>query len=122
MCAGESSQPPTPPPPRQFSKCIKNEILLIPRFSQEGSGVTVKTFDSPADFVLISGEPTNEPVVQHGPFVMNTRQVSYSSRYCKPHRAEPIISPRYCRTLEPLEGCSLCLTPLFIVAHLSSIL
>ncbi|CAM9375253.1 unnamed protein product, partial [Ascophyllum nodosum] len=42
--------------------------------TKEGSGVTVKTFDSPADFVLISGEPTNEPVVQHGPFVMNTRQ------------------------------------------------
>eukprot|EP00903_Cladosiphon_okamuranus_P018649 g17164.t1 len=39
-----------------------------------GSGVTVKTFDSPADFVLICGVPTGEPVVQHGPFVMNTRQ------------------------------------------------
>ncbi|CAN0241511.1 unnamed protein product [Ectocarpus sp. 12 AP-2014] len=39
-----------------------------------GSGVLVKTFDSPADFVLVCGEPTNEPVVQHGPFVMNTRQ------------------------------------------------
>ena len=61
--------------------------------------MTVKTFDSPADFVLISGEPTNEPVVQHGPFVMNTRQVSYSSRYC--------------RTLEPLEGCSLCFNNTF---------
>ena len=84
--------------------------------------MTVKTFDSPADFVLISGEPTNEPVVQCGSFVMNTHQVSYSSRYCKPHRAELVISLRYFRALEPLEGCSLCLTPLFIVAHLSPIL
>ncbi|CAM9627156.1 unnamed protein product [Scytosiphon promiscuus] len=42
--------------------------------TKEGSGVLVKTFDSPVDFVLVCGEPTNEPVVQHGPFVMNTRQ------------------------------------------------
>lgn len=46
-----------------------------PADRQDGTGVSVKTFDSPADFVLISGEPTNEPVVQHGPFVMNTNQV-----------------------------------------------
>ena len=27
-----------------------------------------------ADFVLIAGEPTNEPVKQHGPMVMNTEE------------------------------------------------
>ncbi|CAM9679036.1 unnamed protein product [Sphacelaria rigidula] len=42
--------------------------------TRAGSGVMVKTFDAAADFVLVCGEPTNEPVVQHGPFVMNTRQ------------------------------------------------
>lgn len=61
------------------ANCQPKQKLIIPlpryRYRQGGSGVTVKTFDSPADFVLISGEPTNEPIVQHGPFVMNTRQV-----------------------------------------------
>ena len=44
--------------------------------SQSGSGLD---FRNPSDkedcrFVLIAGQPLNEPVVQHGPFVMNTQQ------------------------------------------------
>lgn len=53
-----------------------NASRPVRSLTQEGSGVMVKTFDSPADFVLICGEPTGEPIVQHGPFVMNTRQVT----------------------------------------------
>ncbi|KJE92959.1 pirin-like protein [Capsaspora owczarzaki ATCC 30864] len=37
--------------------------LISPSLSQE-----------PAHFVLIAGKPLNEPIVQHGPFVMNTRE------------------------------------------------
>lgn len=37
-------------------------------------GVVVRAASNErAEFVLISGKPCNEPIVQHGPFVMNTR-------------------------------------------------
>ncbi|KAL3694899.1 hypothetical protein R1sor_008550 [Riccia sorocarpa] len=40
-----------------------------------GDGVSVwNKGTSAAQFVLIGGQPLNEPVVQHGPFVMNTRE------------------------------------------------
>ncbi|XP_068126889.1 pirin-like isoform X2 [Hyperolius riggenbachi] len=40
----------------------------------DGDNVTFENKgDELAHFVLIAGEPINEPVVQHGPFVMNTR-------------------------------------------------
>ncbi|XP_059076706.1 pirin-like protein [Cryptomeria japonica] len=38
-----------------------------------GNGVSVWN-NKPCRFVVIGGQPLNEPVVQHGPFVMNTRQ------------------------------------------------
>ncbi|XP_057867647.1 pirin-like protein isoform X2 [Cryptomeria japonica] len=38
-----------------------------------GDGVSVWN-NKPCRFVVIGGQPLNEPVVQHGPFVMNTRQ------------------------------------------------
>eukprot|EP00742_Colponemidia_sp_Colp-10_P001215 GILJ01001308.1.p1 GENE.GILJ01001308.1~~GILJ01001308.1.p1 ORF type:complete len:318 (+),score=40.64 GILJ01001308.1:88-954(+) len=36
--------------------------------------VTVRTQDEPCRFVLIAGQPLNEPIVQYGPFVMNTQE------------------------------------------------
>jgi len=38
----------------------------------DGDGLLVVNGATKADFVLLAGKPLNEPVVQHGPFVMNT--------------------------------------------------
>lgn len=44
--------------------------------AEEGEdGLTVAApSDAPVRFVLICGKPLGEPIVQHGPFVMNTKQ------------------------------------------------
>lgn len=39
-----------------------------------GDQVTVTADDGPARFLLLAGKPLREPVVQYGPFVMNTRE------------------------------------------------
>jgi len=46
------------------------QMALLER---EGSGLTLDA-DSDAVVLLLSGEPIDEPIVGHGPFVMNTRE------------------------------------------------
>ncbi|KAF9082262.1 hypothetical protein BGX23_012645, partial [Mortierella sp. AD031] len=44
-------------------------------FSEDGAEtIKIQTKDEDAHFVLIAGEPLNEPIVQHGPFVMNSSE------------------------------------------------
>jgi redox-sensitive bicupin YhaK (pirin superfamily) len=40
----------------------------------DGDAVSVRAGDKEARFLLLAGKPLNEPIVQYGPFVMNTRE------------------------------------------------
>lgn len=46
---------------------------------QNGDGIQVKAGKEGFEFVLVSGEPIGENVVQHGPFVMNTQEEIYQT-------------------------------------------
>ncbi|KAF9937520.1 hypothetical protein BGZ75_009280 [Mortierella antarctica] len=49
-------------------------------FSEDGAeAVKITTKDEDAHFVLIAGEPLKEPIVQHGPFVMNSKEEIYGT-------------------------------------------
>lgn len=55
---------------------VDGEVLgeaEIGRFSTEGAGVTVKA-NGNSMLLVLSGEPIDEPVFGHGPFVMNTEK------------------------------------------------
>lgn len=46
----------------------ENQVALL---SRDGEGARVRT-DAPATLLVLTGQPIDEPVVGHGPFVMNT--------------------------------------------------
>ncbi|KAG0198988.1 hypothetical protein BGX28_007638, partial [Mortierella sp. GBA30] len=49
-------------------------------FSEDGAEmIKIRTKDEDAHFVLIAGEPLKEPIVQHGPFVMNSQDEIYDT-------------------------------------------
>lgn len=45
----------------------------LARFERDGTSIEIKA-ETAARALLLTGEPLNEPVVGHGPFVMNTRE------------------------------------------------
>ncbi|TCP57946.1 hypothetical protein EV586_102393 [Tumebacillus sp. BK434] len=51
----------------------KQQVLWLSRDGQGDSEITVTAIE-PLRVLLYAGEPVREPVVQHGPFVMNTRE------------------------------------------------
>lgn len=48
------------------------EALHLIHFKQDGAGILIEGLEK-SRALLLSGKPINEPVVSHGPFVMNTQ-------------------------------------------------
>lgn len=40
----------------------------------DGERIEIHTYDQPAAFLILTGRPLREPIVQYGPFVMNTHE------------------------------------------------
>ncbi len=57
--------------PEDDTKILENQNAGI--LARIGD-VAVAAFDGPVRFLLLAAHPLDEPVVQHGPFVMNTRE------------------------------------------------
>lgn len=47
--------------------------------NNEGIYIPVESLSDDTHFVIIAGKPIKEPIVQHGPFVMNTKQEIYQA-------------------------------------------
>lgn len=56
--------------------CKEKDFVLFDNV--EGS-ISIEAVSEKALFLVLSGEPLNEPVVSHGPFVMNTKEEIYKA-------------------------------------------
>jgi hypothetical protein len=54
-------------------QCVPNAKMAILNNNPEADGVRIVAAQ-PSRFILIAGQPLNEPIAQHGPFVMNTQE------------------------------------------------
>ena len=54
------------------SKAVKTKSQMLSRFNPEGDLLVTNNGEHQARFIVLAGKPIKEPIVQHGPFVMNT--------------------------------------------------
>jgi len=59
-------------------KAVPTQRMAILANEAQSDGVVITT-SSDAKLILISGQPLREPIVQYGPFVMNTQQEIYEA-------------------------------------------
>ena len=61
-----------------FEGNATNQEQILPQHSLvvlgQGDEIVVQAGSEGARFILVAGKPLNEPIVQYGPFVMNTRE------------------------------------------------
>ncbi|MBT8114901.1 MAG: pirin family protein [Arenicella sp.] len=48
--------------------------LAVLQTHERDDHVSARSDDAPTEFLLVAGQPLNEPIARHGPFVMNTRE------------------------------------------------
>lgn len=56
--------------------CEEKDFIL---FNNVDGDILVESVSEDTLFIVLSGEPINEPVVSHGPFVMNTVEEIYEA-------------------------------------------
>ena len=58
---------------------VPQQRMAILANTQGSDGVRLQAGPQPTRALLIAGRPLNEPIAQHGPFVMNTREQIYQA-------------------------------------------
>jgi redox-sensitive bicupin YhaK (pirin superfamily) len=60
------------------SQVVPEQRMAILENTLQADGVVIES-SAAAQFILVSGKPLNEPIVQYGPFVMNSQQEIYQA-------------------------------------------
>jgi redox-sensitive bicupin YhaK (pirin superfamily) len=60
------------------SKAVPEQRMAILANTLQADGVVIES-SAAAQFILVSGKPLKEPIVQYGPFVMNSQQEIYQA-------------------------------------------